>query len=478
MIICQEEVARMANIRRIDGKTGISFKITVTQGRDLDGKQLRHYMTWVPEKQMTERQMQKAVEKVAFEFEQAIEQGYQIDKRQTFSEYAEYVISLKERAGVKYRTLERYRELLQRINVAIGHIKLVDIRPKHLNDFYKNLSEDGIFEDYDRAVTKIDLPAMLKERHIKLNQLAALSGLSVSTISTACQGKRVSVSSAKAISDAMESDVNFLFNIQHENKHLSDKTILEHHRLIHTILSQAEKEMIVPYNAASKATPPKVRAKEANYFQPEDIVKILEALEDEPIKWKTATHLLLITGCRRGEIMGLRWSRVDFQNSQIKIDANLLYSPKRGIYQDTTKTAGSVRFIKLPFETMQLLGEYRFWYNTQRNSAGDHWQDTDFLFVKDDGTPMIPDGITAWLRKFSERHDLPHINPHAFRHTMASILINNGKDIVSVSKRLGHAKTSTTTDLYSHIIKEADEQASECLADVLLRPAPIKNVIG
>ena len=96
------------------------------------------------------------------------------------------------------------------------------------------------------------------------------------------------------------------------------------------------------------------------------------------------------------------------------------------------------------------------------------------MFVKENGEPMIPDGITAWLSEFSKRHDLPHINPHAFRHTMASILINSGKDVVSVSKRLGHAKVSTTTDIYSHIIMEADEQASECLADVMLRPTKKK----
>lgn len=53
---------------------------------------------------------------------------------------------------------------------------------------------------------------------------------------------------------------------------------------------------------------------------------------------------------------------------------------------------------------------------------------------------------------------------------MASILIKSGKDIVSVSKRLGHAKVSTTTDLYSHVMQEADEEASECLADMMLRP--------
>lgn len=155
---------------------------------------------------------------------------------------------------------------------------------------------------------------------------------------------------------------------------------------------------------------------------------------------------------------------------------NLLYSAKRGIYEDTTKT-GTVRFIKLPAETMELLRQYHRWYMELRFKNGDRWQDTGFLFVKENGEPMIPDGITAWLSDFSKRHDLPHINPHAFRHTMASILINSGKDVVSVSKRLGHAKVSTTTDIYSHIIMEADEQASECLADVMLRPTKKRAAI-
>ena len=106
----------MANIRKIVGKNGVAYKITVTKGRNQNGKQIRHYMTWTPDRPMTERQMQKAVERAAMEFEQSIEQGYQIDNRQTFAQYAEYVLSEKERQGMKYRTLDRYRELLERIN--------------------------------------------------------------------------------------------------------------------------------------------------------------------------------------------------------------------------------------------------------------------------------------------------------------------------------------------------------------------------
>lgn len=89
--------------------------------------------------------------------------------------------------------------------------------------------------------------------------------------------------------------------------------------------------------------------------------------------------------------------------------------------------------------------------------------------MRDNGLPTHPDSITGWLNKFSEKYNLPHINPHAFRHTHASILYFSGVNSITISKRLGHAKVSTTTDIYSHIIKQSDEQASECVADVFLR---------
>ena len=77
------------------------------------------------------------------------------------------------------------------------------------------------------------------------------------------------------------------------------------------------KEGLVPFNVAGKASLPKITHKEVNYFQPEDIADIRSALEDEPIKWRTLTHMLLITGARRGEILGLKWCNVDFDNSRI-----------------------------------------------------------------------------------------------------------------------------------------------------------------
>ena len=87
----------------------------------------------------------------------------------------------------------------------------------------------------------------------------------------------------------------------------------------------------------------------------------------------------------------------------------------------------------------------------------------------DDGKPLRPDSITQWLGNFSRRKGLPHINPHAFRHTAASVLITQGIDIVTVSKMLGHAKVSTTEDIYSHVIEESKQLACNALADVYFR---------
>lgn len=112
---------------------------------------------------------------------------------------------------------------------------------------------------------------------------------------------------------------------------LSAKTILEHHRLISTVLDHAEREGLVPFNVAHKAMLPKQERREVNYFQPEQVEAIRDALELEPIKWRTLTHMLLITGARRGEILGLKWDKVDFEGNKIHICNNVLYSPDRGI---------------------------------------------------------------------------------------------------------------------------------------------------
>ena len=395
----------MANIQERRDKNGklISYCIRVHRGRGVDGKQLKPWTTtFDAQDTWTEKSARKKAEAFAATFEKDCKQGIATDARLKFSEYCEYVLSIKEERGLKHSTLCRYKELTKRIYPAIGYMKLKNLRADHLNSFYSALSKNG------------------------------------------------------------------------QNKHggkLSPKTVLEHHRLIHTVLDQAEREGLVPFNVASRATLPKVQKKEVNYFQPEEIAAIRDALESEPIKWKMITHLFLITGARRGEILGLKWSAVDFQGNRIHIENSILYEPDRGIYQDTPKTETSVRWIALPSETMQLLKRYRAWQIEDSLQFGESFKDQGFLFAQDNGRPMHPDSVTDWLGKFSKRHGLPHINPHAFRHTMASMLYFSGVDSVSISKRLGHAQVSTTANIYAHVIEEADQKNADILASVFLKNA-------
>lgn len=458
----------MPNIKRIDGKTGVSYKITVYSGTDAQGRQVRHYRTWKPEPGMTARQIEKAVQRAAVDFERELELGFQADCRQTFAQYAEYVIQLKERAGIKPKTLYEYRAQLVRVNAAIGHMKLQDIRPQHLNSFYKNLAESGVRKSGYRATATVDLGAILKEKKMTREKLAQVAGISATTVTTACRREKIQGVKAEQIASALGMPAEKLFEIEQDTTPLSAKSLLAYHRLIHTILHEAEREMLIPYNAASRATPPKDIKKDPNYFQPEVIGDILEALEGEPLKWRLATQLLIVTGCRRGEIMGLKWEKIDFKTNQIRIDEALKYLPEVGIYSGDTKT-GNTRTLYLPEETMQLLRQHKRECLELRLKNGDRWQETGYVFVRDDGSPMNPDSIGAWLRKFSERHGLPHINPHAFRHTVASVLIANGTDVVTVSKQLGHHKISTTEDFYSHLIEKNKEKAADCIAATLLR---------
>ena len=458
----------MATIEKQFGKNGTTYRITVYAGFDTQGKRIRHRMNYKPTPGMTPRQIEKAVQKAAMDFERSIEQGFALDNRQTFAEYADYVLDLKQRTGTKARTLDRYQDMMVRINQAIGHIKLADLRPQHLNSFYKNLAEPGIRMGGGSAKTKIDMVAWLKKNKLSRGKLAEKAGISAATVGVAVKGESIKIEKAQAIAQAMQKKVDDVFKVEKNMEPLADKTILEHHRLISTILAQAEKEMLVPYNAAAKATPPRTTKKDPNYFQPETVAAILEALESEPLKWRLITHLLIVTGCRRGEIMGLKWEKVDFDNCRVKIDRALVSSKSKGVFEESTKTS-DIRHLHLPKETMDLLRQHKREQLRLQLANGDRWLHTGYVFTQDNGDHMNPDSITGWLKDFSTRHGLPHINPHAFRHTVASVLLANGTDIVTVSKQLGHASITTTESFYSHIIEENKAKAADCIANVLIR---------
>ena len=251
---------------------------------------------------------------------------------------------------------------------------------------------------------------------------------------------------------------------------LSAKTILEHHRVISSILSQAVKEQLIPSNTAQRATPPKVPKHEMKAFEVEDLQAILNALKKEPIKWQVMTNLLIATGARRGEILGLRWNCVDWENDRLYLRENRVYTAETGAISTTLKT-GENRYVTVSATVMELL---RQWQAEQAETfSALKITPSDYILTAENGSPMHPDSPTDWLAKFSKRHGLPPIHPHMFRHTQASLLISEGVDILTVSKRLGHAKVSTTLDIYSHVLAKSDEKACSAIDSLLYRKGEI-----
>lgn len=458
----------MASIEARQTKNGYSYHITIDRGRDANGNRIRDRIVFKPEPGMTKRQADKAAQRYAMEYEQRIENGYILNDSRTFAEYAQYVLELKLENNLRIRTYERYQDLLRRILPHIGHLKLTEIRAYHLNLLYSALRQPKLRDKDGSATANIDMAALLKANHLSRAEVSRRSGVSPVTVGTAVQGKTISASNAKLIAQALDMELEDIFTIRKDERKLADKTVLEYHRLIHTILAQADKEMLVPYNAADKATAPKVGKTTPNYFQPSVIHQILDVLKNVSLRWRALVHFLIVTGCRRGEAVGLRWSKIDWKNNTVRIDRALVESEENGLYEDDTKTSDR-RTLKLPQETMDLLRELREEQRHWRLQYGDSWGNSGYVFCREDGTPTRPATVTSWLRDFSVKYDLPHINPHAFRHTLASVLLSEGIDIVTVSKYLGHANVTTTETIYAHIIEENMTKAAECIGDVMLR---------
>ena len=101
----------------------------------------------------------------------------------------------------------------------------------------------------------------------------------------------------------------------------------------------------------------------------------------------------------------------------------------------------------------------------ERKKMIDNYNADGYLFIQDNGTVMTPNALNHWLIRFSDKVGF-RVHPHKFRHTQASLLIANGVDVVSVSKRLGHAQVSTTQNIYSHCLKKADRQCADTLSDL------------
>lgn len=442
-------------------KRGNSYKITVSCGYDLEGKQLRQHMTWTPEPSMTARQIEKELERQKVLFEEQVKCSTTHDGNIRLKEFTDIFLKDYAYQNLKAKTAFGYEQRMEVVNQAIGHIKLKDLKPGHIASFYSNLQEEGM-RARELATIKIDFSKWLKDQKMTMAAMAEKTGVSLWVFKKLKNGERIAKDCTKPIAEVMGVEVNQLFTITKDMTPLAAGTIHTFHRVLSAVLFRAVKWGYIQSNPAARADLPSIANRRAAYLDEPDARRLLELLNGEPIKWRAIVTFDLLSGLRRGELAGLCWRDVNFEEQTIIIRQTSNYLPGKGVYVDTPKTTTSNRPLKLSRSAFLLLNEYKEWQDEQRDELGDAWKDKDGrIFTTDDGAPMFPDSITQWFTKFVKRTGLPKVTVHSLRHTYASIMIADGVPLVVVSHQLGHAQTSTTANIYAHVIASAEAKAAQ-----------------
>ena len=382
-----------------------SYRLTVSEGFDLNGNPMIHRKTVHGTKKDAEVELAKFVTEV--------QNGLVVDgKSLRFSEFTEIWkrdYGSKELAPTTYK---RYCRMLEtRLLPYFGHFYINKIRPTDIMKFYDLLEKDTQLvrkKDNNGAKTKKPLSGKTILEHHRL--LRAML-----------------------------------------------------HKAVYWQLIVANPAERVQ---APKARKPKRKSYDDE--QTKILLENLEKLSVEETKYKVAIILTVFTGVRLGELMGLEWQDVDFKNGIISINRSSQYLSDMGVFTKTPKTESSIREIAIPEFIISLLEEYKLWYEDQKSIYGELWTNSDRLFVQADGKPMHPSSISKWFVKYVSTIGLPVINFHGLRHTNASLLVAQNVDIAVVSARLGHAQISTTLDFYVHPLLSHNRKAGYALENLLL----------
>lgn len=226
-------------------------------------------------------------------------------------------------------------------------------------------------------------------------------------------------------------------------------------------------------NPCKRVSPPKAEDVDIQFLNENQVAKLFEALSDAPVQYSVIVQLALFTGCRRGEICGLRWSDIDPNHGLLSIRRSLTSIPGQGQVFSSPKTRRSRRCIKMEPDDVELLQDYRHYQMEERPKVGSRWsseiqimgkmEKNDLLFTTWEGHPIDPGSVFSWFPYFLKEHNLPPVRFHSLRHTNASLLIAAHVPVVTVAGRLGHAQAGTTANIYADMIQTSDAAAADAL---------------
>lgn len=421
---------------------------------------------------MTEKQLERAVAVEADIFEKEVRNsiggstGIVDNPNITFKEFShQWLEKVKRDHSITY--YYHSVDLLKEINESIGGYKMKDITPAILQSYYDKL--DAKIKVSIKVVPKPGFRQNLYSRGLNFVKLRDEYRIQNYTLGQAMNGKPVSKAWSMNFAERVDIPFEELFDEKVIEEKYAYETIHEYKRTIRTIFSLAKKNRIVVDNYASAEyiNFPKKPSKQIQVMDDESAKKLFETAMVYPnIKAKTAILLLLFTGFRRGELAGLEWSDIDFKNNTITINRSIVTTTHHGAFEKEPKTEKSRRTITMAPTLVDILLEYKKWQDNYKEMVGDYFQDTDKVFTQDDGKNINPSTFTGWLNKLLKVAELDHYTLHSIRHTNITMQIAAGVPIVTVSARAGHARTSTTTDIYAHFIRSSDQQAANIIDSI------------
>lgn len=384
----------MANIREnIKGGKIVSYRFTVCLERDANNKQVRKYTTWTPPTGLTPAKAKKAAEWAADAWEQEVRAEYQKEKEQGQA----YTLPPEKRRD-SFKTF--VNDVWFPLQVCNGNDKQTTVT------FYKNMKKP-IVEYFDGKVLQEISPLHIQKF--------------LSYLSNDYKTER--------------------------GKPLAPKTVRHYYNVLGMIFAYAEKQNVIAKNPMQKVDAPKKDKKPVDALTQEQAQAFFKALSDSPLDFHCLLHLLLTSGVRRGECLGLKWKDIDERRSTIRIERSAVYTPETGTAISTPKTADSIRTIPIMPSTLRLLQQLK--KQTRSEHHNTVLQDA-FIFPSDKDLflPRDPNAVTRRVKRFMKRNNLPDLSPHDLRHSCATLLLGQGADIKSVQEILGHADASTTLNFY------------------------------
>jgi len=248
---------------------------------------------------------------------------------------------------------------------------------------------------------------------------------------------------------------------------LSPMTIHHVHACLHKACKDAVRWGHISRNPLDAADPPRKKSdgtKEMRTWTKEQVKAFLGAMQDERLC--SLWHTIAMTGMRRGEAIGLRWSDVDLEGGRLSVRRALIPNG-RDVIVSEPKTVKGRRVIALDPGTVEVLKAQAAWQLDEQKEWDDAWVETGLVFTLENGAALDPESVSRYWRQAVKKSMLPPIRLHDLRHTHATLALQAGIHPKVVSERLGHATVSITLDTYSHAIPAMQEDAAALIAGLV-----------